>query len=414
MVTSNTYGFNASNRKLFEQLLWANTLRGSDSTGIFGVTKVGNVEYMKVVGDPTNILKHEDYKEFHEKIYDSFHMVVGHNRKSTRGATTDENAHPFVEENSILVHNGTLTNHASLTDQIVEVDSHAILHSIVERGYEETLKSIQGAFTLVWYTAEDKTLRIIRNHERPLYIASTVGAWYFASEKEMLTWILGRDNEQIKDITNCKPGTLYSFKLEDKENMWYQPMELWSPPKSTGKIIIPDKKETTKTTEPEKKDVYINADFIIGTDITIVCKEIHNVKANFEGQDRLVSGHWFYDPSVQIKVWTNDNELEAIEAAMDDNAADTAGVLFKAKIHTVMQSKGKFTLVCKKPTPYELMFDLQKNEITDDQFMFTNAKCSWCDSDVTLPELQKGVFKFTSADDYEICCPTCASQYGYN
>jgi hypothetical protein len=412
MVTSNTYGFNASNRKLFEQLLWADTLRGSDSTGIFGVTKTGNVDYMKAVGNPTNILEHADYKDFHENIYDTFHMVVGHNRKSTRGATTDENAHPFIEGNTILVHNGTLTNHAALTDQVVEVDSHAILHSIVERGYEETLKELQGAFTLVWYDAADKTLRIIRNNERPMYIASTVGAWYFASEEQMLEWILERDDVKIKDMTCCKPGMLYSFKLDDKENMWYQPHELWSPPKSTVTFIPAERKEEEKEIKERKGDTYSNTDFLIGTPISVVCKAIHNVKPNMTGLNRLAIGHWFYDADVSVKIWTNDEELEALASASDDSDIEE-NLVFKTKITAVMQSKGKFTLICKEPVPYEVMLDLEKNELSDDLFMFTNAKCSWCNTDVTLTELQKGIFKYESADDFEICCPDCAKSGGY-
>ena len=44
----------------------------------------------------------------------------------------DQNAHPFVENNIILVHNGVVYNHKKHED--TEVDSHAIVHMINNMG----------------------------------------------------------------------------------------------------------------------------------------------------------------------------------------------------------------------------------------------------------------------------------------
>jgi hypothetical protein len=362
---------------------------------------------MKTVGTAAEILSSNEYKDFSSNIYHEFQMVVGHNRKSTRGATTDENAHPFIEGNTILVHNGTLTNHIELTDQKVEVDSHAILHSIVERGYETTLKEIQGAFTLVWYDASDKTLRIIRNDQRPMFIANTSGAWYFASEKEMLEWILGREGEKIKDMTNCKPGTLYSFKLEDKDNMWYEPLELWSPPKRTTYI-----KETSPLKETGNT-TYSNTDFLIGTEILIDIASIQTVKPNANGQTRLAYGQWAYDENVQVRCWLSEDEYDIIASSEEQpkKIDDPTKFIVRAKINVVMQKKNRFVLVCKDAVPYTPLLDKTGEEIEPDLFMFTNAKCSWCSSDVEVHDLVgEGIFKYETVDDYEIICPTCAKK----
>ena len=95
MVTSNTNGFMHTHRKVFSQLLWADTLRGEDSTGVFGVNKYGNIDYLKTTGHAGNLVTTKEYQDFEDDIFSDYHMVVGHNRKATRGTVTDENAHPL-------------------------------------------------------------------------------------------------------------------------------------------------------------------------------------------------------------------------------------------------------------------------------------------------------------------------------
>lgn len=403
MVTSNSSGFFHHHKRIFSQLLWADTLRGEDSTGVFGVNKYGNIDYLKTVGHAGKLIESKEYSDFEDDIFSDYHMVVGHNRKATRGTINDENAHPFVEENTILVHNGTLTNHKNLTKQEVDVDSHAILHSIVERGYEETLKEIQGAFTLVWYNTNDKTLRIIRNDQRPLFIAATVGAWYFASEEGMLQWILGRETEKIEEMTECVPGTLYSFKLDDKENMWFEDVDLWSPPKSVVSYTKPtETKEETKEALP-----YVNADFKIGTKILVLGKQIQALtKKNREGYDHLLFGDWYVDPRVEAKAWASTKEIEILEASLNETEENET-FLFQAEIMCVMSKKGDIILICKNITPYKVEVDASNKEILEDEFMFTDQLCSYCSTKLTFHQLNKGIFRYTSETDFEIVCEHC-------
>lgn len=405
MVTSKDHGFISSEQRIFSQLLWANTLRGNDSTGIFGVNKYGNLDYVKTKGHAGTLMSSREYKEFDDNIFSDYHMVVGHNRKATKGWVNDENAHPFVEGNLALVHNGTLTNHHSLTKETVEVDSHAILHSIVERGYEETLKDIQGAFTLAWYDSNDKTLRVIRNDQRPLFIASTVGAWYFASEKGMLEWILGREQVTISEMEECTPGTLYSFKLEDKKNMWFQPMELYKPPKSTNVTYIP---ATRKEEEGSSKGkVYENGDFLIGTKILIQGEKLQQLKRqNNEGYDHIFLGKWFFDEEVLVRCWADTTEIDILEATMDDTVTDQE-VMFQAEISVVMTKGNKVTLICKNLVPYVPCMDASNKEIFEDEFMFTNAKCSYCNTDMNFYQAAVGIFKYEAPDDFELICEHC-------
>jgi predicted glutamine amidotransferase len=414
MVSSKKYGFSMPEKKIFNNLLWADTLRGQDSVGVFGVNKYGNVDYLKTKGNTAALFDSKDYAEFERNIYSKYHMVVGHNRSATKGFVSDENAHPFVEGNSILIHNGTLTNHEKLTDQTVEVDSHAILHSIIERGYEDTLKEIQGTFTLVWYNTDEKVLRIVRNDQRPLYIASVVGAWYFASEGRMLQWIIERENEKIVELKQAKAGTLYSFKLEDKNNMWFQPVELYEPKKSSVGFL-PKPKDTkadddssSKSKEDEGKTItYGQHDFILGTRITMACQHIQTLaNQTDEGYKYMFHGDWTLDPTIQIKCWATEDEEKAIELATADDT-DEEALLITGELFSVITKKKKVILMLRNPKPFVATFDMQNTEIVEDEFMLTEHKCSYCDSDIEFKDLEKGVFMFTASDDFLIQCPKC-------
>lgn len=415
MVSSNPAGFNWEHTRLFDNLLWVNTLRGEDSTGVFGVRKSGNVDYLKTVGTPHVMFQDKQYEDFRDEIFSSFHMVVGHNRKATKGSITDENAHPFVEGNTILVHNGTLTNHKSLTDIDVNVDSHAILHSITERGYEDTIKDIQGAFTLAWYDAEDKTLRVTRNKERPLYIANTFGAWFFASEKEMLELVLGRSNTKITEITEVEPGMMYFWDLEDKKNMWYKKLELWSPPKSHTNIIQyvkPEEKtkpEETTATEAEEplgtEPTYNNTDFPIGTRILCNATTIKTFpRPNAQGYTDLIEGKWYFDDEVSIRIWGTTEEIEAIDSPED---TDNEAFLCTGTVNVVISRKGKIQLILDNLKPYKATFDANGHEIFQDEFIFTNEQCDCCKKRMSFKDAKKGFFEYKSIAEYTLLCQEC-------
>ena len=143
-------------------------------------------------------------------------MVVGHNRKATAGKANNENSHPFVHENIVLVHNGVVHNHKKMAD--TEVDSHAIAHSIVDKGYKETIATLDGAFTLVWFDMKDRTLRFVRNSQRPLFMVETDLSIAFASESGMLSWIGERNNlTGWKEPKELPAGMVMSVAQEDKK-----------------------------------------------------------------------------------------------------------------------------------------------------------------------------------------------------
>jgi hypothetical protein len=50
---------------------------------------------------------------------------------------------------------------------------------------------------------------------------------------------------------------------------------------------------------------------------------------------------------------------------------------------------------------------MEQREIFEDEFIFSDKTCSYCGGQVTFESIQKGIFKFESADDHEIMCEHC-------
>jgi hypothetical protein len=220
LINKYSNGFSKDQQAIFSDLLFVDFLRGPDSTGVFSVSNKGDVLMAKEASNPIDFMKTKEYNNILNKTFMSGSALVGHNRKATRGTVNDENAHPFiVDDNIILVHNGTLWgDHKKLAD--VEVDSHAIAHTIHEKGtVTEALSSIDGAYALIWFDVAMGTLNLIRNAQRPLWWMETPSSWIWSSEKAMLEFVAERHNLNIKGgPTELPEDTLQIYTL--KGNTW--------------------------------------------------------------------------------------------------------------------------------------------------------------------------------------------------
>src|SRR5574343_879157 len=181
------------------QGLIVDSLRGMCGTGIYGwddKTKEATVWKRALTGaDFVNTHQFEQYKDSAHKLS----MAIGHNRASTIGSAKDVNCHPFVYDHIGLVHNGTLRNYHSLLSYqefTHQVDSAYAAKAISKFGATEALEKIDGAFVFVWHDAIANTFNITRNSMRDIwYITDKEGEnLYFASEYQMLDWLLERNN----------------------------------------------------------------------------------------------------------------------------------------------------------------------------------------------------------------------------
>ena len=220
MITGYNNGFSYNEADTFKEMLFLDTLRGWDSTGVFCVSNRNNVDILKAAVPGSDFIHTEEYKEFKGEVVFSGKFVVGHNRSATRGTVKDENAHPFwVDDNIILVQNGSYNGcHKHLKD--TEVDTEAIAHTIATTPDIPTaLQKINSAYALVWYNVKESTLYMIRNKERPMFFANTEsGGIVFASESATIKAMAERNNVTITSpVASLKPGVLVSIKMDSKE-----------------------------------------------------------------------------------------------------------------------------------------------------------------------------------------------------
>lgn len=170
-----------------------------DSTGAAAIKRhevsgKPQVQIAKELGNPFELLgivRKKPSSDFSDIISGTQRAMLGHCRSSTRGSTSRKNAHPFLVDNIIGTHNGTLTyqTEKELGDYSrFETDSEKVFAAINDQGIQEVSKlfnnyskTMNDAYALVWYDLKDNTINFLRNKERPLHYA-------FDKNNEMLFW----------------------------------------------------------------------------------------------------------------------------------------------------------------------------------------------------------------------------------
>ena len=219
-------GFFKKPEDVFKQLLYADVVRGEDSTGIVMVENNGGFSIAKEASEATYFQYAVEQLEGWKRLWKNGKAIIGHNRKQTSGKVCDENAHPFViDETMAAVHNGTLYNHKKLAN--TDVDSEALFthlkpaYDAPEEEQQEKFKTlladVSGAYATVSFHQPSNSIYFLRNTERPLTLMKTYDAYYWASEAGMLWWILTRNGYTKENITilEIKPHVLYKLSLSN-------------------------------------------------------------------------------------------------------------------------------------------------------------------------------------------------------
>lgn len=211
-------------KDLAELMSVVSTSRGRHSSGFCFIPKLlinsptrPDPKIIRAVGSPFSIFHNVDAARELTTANSNASGIFGHNRHATRGSIKLSNAHPFVEGDWTLVHNGTLHGGVKLSKD-VEVDSHALCHKIEEVGIKEALKTIDGAFAIIAYNKATGNVYFARNGQRPLYYYEHKAYSYVMSERLDLEYCLRKSGRYLVDKDSGESGIIEEFK----EHVLYQ------------------------------------------------------------------------------------------------------------------------------------------------------------------------------------------------
>lgn len=246
VISKKAYGFTNKDQTIFEQLLYADALRGEDSTGVIGVDKYGDMYIDKSAQTANDFLLQYINSKSHRDMLKDGVVLIGHNRKGTVGKISDKTAHPFVvNDHFAMVHNGTLYNHDQLHK--TDVDSEALamhIEGTINNDYtadkfSDALARVWGAYACVWYNQPTNKVQFIRNDQRPLWLCEGDDAWYLASEGALLHWILQRNGVKYKDLNMIPTGTLHTIEPSVMKPVSLEVIEeKKAPPTTTAGVVV--------------------------------------------------------------------------------------------------------------------------------------------------------------------------------
>lgn len=190
--------------------LYALQHRGQESAGIVSC-KDRKFFDRRDMGLVSQVFKPEDLTRLEGD------KALGHTRYSTTGSSSAGNEQPIIVDCNrgkiAVAHNGNLTNTARLRNELeangsifqTTVDSEIILHLLAQRRRNsllETIRRIEGAFSLAIMTPEELIGVRDRHGFRPLSIGQVDGAYVLSSETCALDLI------HAQFVRDVKPGEI--------------------------------------------------------------------------------------------------------------------------------------------------------------------------------------------------------------
>jgi glutamine phosphoribosylpyrophosphate amidotransferase len=214
-------------RKVFQDLLQVNVVRGADSTGVLAASSKRSM-ILKDLDVPQFLMITKEWRDEIRAKTASNYLLMGHNRAATRGKVSVDNAHPFRHGDISLAHNGTLftTHHMRdwTEDPFFDTDSETVTYCINKYGADYVWANLDGAAALTWYNSKKDELNFLRNGARTFfYTMSKAGEMLiWASERWMIEGACERNNVEIGQIWSINPNFHFQFKYNKKKKQVVQ------------------------------------------------------------------------------------------------------------------------------------------------------------------------------------------------
>ncbi len=429
LIATKPVGFQHSDMDVMENLLVLDTLRGMDSTGVFTVNQHKNVGIMKIASHPHHLFACKEWKTLRSAVIQSGRIIIGHNRKATQGKVTSENAHPFHDNNIVLVHNGTLNgDHKKLGD--AEVDSHAVCMAFNTKGAENVLPTINGAFAFVWWDMEKSKLYAVRNNDRPLYIVKTDDVMGVVSEPWMAEALFVRERKKVTEVINLTPGELYEFSLNGeyttkKIELRTPPVSNYNPycgdswpkddlddlnnwdgferPPSTNLMVIKKPHEKVVGAIPNIDSLPFTTDSNFPKGGEITCKlstmTLSEDRTFYRCKGKAIDPS---KPNIDVVAYIKVAEVETIELP------DYLELPLVGKIQAYLSPTcGPSAFV--KDLTFSPMVKLHNRESTavEWSYVVTKCKCATCAAQIYEEEAEFTVVNFRKHGDYNVICADC-------
>lgn len=229
-----------SDEKVCRDLLWYNTLRGVDATGVATIPRDGRAKW-KIAKAPTSTDMFIEMRRYTDVMSGQHRVVLQHNRKATGGGKGEGFAHPWDFTHIVGAHNGSIQG-SDLKDvpgaENALLDSHGLLNAIDLHGPVETFKNLvhydngtefSNAWALTWFDKTDGSMNFLRNWKRPLHVVFNEKhtTMYWSSEVGHLKSAVSRNGVKRAEgekIFSVPVDTWIKFTLPGYDKVFDKPL----------------------------------------------------------------------------------------------------------------------------------------------------------------------------------------------